>query len=528
MDIVYSIIQNGDVFQTVGSLKYLPDGMPALSRANELCYNDTSFTVDLTPLLENGESSGTVLLKSSNKLVVFSLSMQRGKLEGIGMISVNDQVICEGIWNNGKRNGHFTEYCNGVVVFDGRYVDGVRTGLCYYRELLNNNKVNSIFIEDTPLLSEVHSFRDSLIRTTFTTSYRISSLEMINGYGEKDGIVVNYKDGELMNMELWNRNYCVYKLKCFQEEEMLCYNRCGMLLYEGGFSNSPKSWLLANRWGRQYENGALYYKGDFMNGQRSGMGALFYKNGNMKYEGYWFNDLPDGWGRLMDANGHFYMEVYCNAGNFTYGLRSYSVYDFAPSSRLLTFFFNSSSNTIYERINYPMYPSSHFDCQQAENKLFSICFSNHINLTKPSDFPLMARSQLETLQDQLDIPSLPNLTRLNIPGDTCCSSHFEVLLKLVDLVIADGCDSDDSLFTIESASKLETIQIGKNCYNDISDFSIVNCPRLRSLRINGDSFIKCSSFVLNSRVSFLMTCRLSSSGDCYCRGFDTMLLWKGS
>ena len=120
MDIVYSIIQNGDVFQTVGSLKYLPDGMPALSRANELCYNDTSFTVDLTPLLENGESSGTVLLKSSNKLVVFSLSMQRGKLEGIGMISVNDQVICEGIWENGKRNGHFTEYCNGVVVFDGR------------------------------------------------------------------------------------------------------------------------------------------------------------------------------------------------------------------------------------------------------------------------------------------------------------------------------------------------------------------------------------------------------------------------
>lgn len=528
MDIVYSIIQNGDVFQTVGSLKYLPDGMPALSRANELCYNDTSFTVDLTPLLENGESSGTVLLKSSNKLVVFSLSMQTGKLEGIGMISVNDQVICEGIWKNGKRNGHFTEYCNGVVVFDGRYVDGVRTGLCYYRELLNDNKINSIFIEGTPLLSEVHSFRDSLIRTTFTTSYRISSLEMINGYGEKDGIVVNYKDGELMNMELWSRDYCVYKLKCFQEEEMLCYNKYGMLLYEGCFSNSPKSWLLADGRGKQYENGALYYEGDFKGGQRSGMGALFYKNGNKKYEGYWFNDLPDGWGRLMDANGHFHMEVYCNAGNFTYGLRSYNVYDFAPSSSLLTFFFNSSSNTIYERINYPMYPSSHFDCQQAENKLFSICFSNHMNLTKPSDFPLMARSQLETLQDQLEIPSLPNLTRLNIPGDTCCSSHFEVLLKLVDLVIADGCDSDDSLFTIESASKLETIQIGKNCYNDISDFSIVNCPRLRSLRINGDSFIKCSSFVLNSRVSFLMTCRLSSSGDCYCRGFDTMLLWKGS
>ena len=527
MDILYSVIQYGDVFQTVGSLKYLPDGMPALSTANELYYDDDSFTVDLTPLLENGKSADMVILKSSNKLVVFNLSMYGGKLEGICTISVNDQVICEGIWKNGKRNGHFTEYCNGIIVFDGRYQNGVRTGFCYYRKQLDDIQANAIFIANSPLLSEVRSFMGLLVRIDFLPSFSVQSLQMINGFGEKDGIVVNYEDDELKNMGMWSRNYYVYEIKRFQSNKvMLCYDKQGNLLYEGGFCTSTKCWLLADGMGRQYENGALYYTGSFVMGQRSGRGTLYYKNGKRKYEGEWEKDLPHGCGNLMDADGQLYSRVNCNAGQFSYGLRYYNVFDFAPSSSIFTYLFNSSSNTIYAGINYPMFPSTHFDYQQAENNMFNVCFSNYRNMNRLVGFTSTAGSRFSTLESQLSIPALRTVSKLVIPKETCCSTHFEILLNLTELVVSDGCDIADQSFIIESASRLETVHIGKDCYDSASAFSIVDCPRLRSLHIQGDSFANCCSFVIDSAVCFHPTYRLPSSGNGGRRRVTSCLLWK--
>ena len=515
MDILHAIIQYGDVFQTVGSLKYLPNGMPALSRANELLYNDKSFSVNLTPLLENGESTAMVTLMSSNKLVMFNLSMCRGRLEGISMISVNDQVICEGIWKSGRRDGHFTEYCNGIVVFDGRYVNGVRSDFCYYRKRLDDNQVCSVFIDNSPLLSEERSFMGILIRINYSPSFSVDSLQMINGYGEKDGIVVNYEDGELKNMEIWSRNYRVYEIKRFREDRvMLCYNKRGSLLYEGGFCKSPKCWLLADGMGKQYENGALYYSGSFVKGQRCGRGTLYYRNGRKKYEGEWYNDLPNGQGFLTDANGKFYAEIRCDAGQFAYGLRFYNVFDFAPSSSVFTYLFNSSINTVYEGLNYPMYRSTHFDYQQAESNMFNVCFSSYCG-SNELNFTSTAESQLTTLDYELGIPSLRTVSKLEIPEEVYCSSHFEVLLNLVDLVISDYCDTNDFSFIIESASRLETLQIGKSCYEFVSEFFVVNCPRLRSLRIKKDSFATCSSFILDSTTWFRLPHRLSSFGNGY-------------
>ena len=50
-----------------------------------------------------------------------------------------------------------------------------------------------------------------------------------------------------------------------------------------------------------YENGNIFYEGDFVNGKREGNGKCFSENGDY-YRGQWFNDKPHGKGKLYNNN----------------------------------------------------------------------------------------------------------------------------------------------------------------------------------------------------------------------------------
>lgn len=65
----------------------------------------------------------------------------------------------------------------------------------------------------------------------------------------------------------------------------------------------------------------LTYTGDFVDSRRHGQGTAVWRNG-LKYEGGWWNDNLNGWG-VMDFRGHRnHDDLVSYTGNFVNGLRS--------------------------------------------------------------------------------------------------------------------------------------------------------------------------------------------------------------
>lgn len=108
-----------------------------------------------------------------------------------------------------------------------------------------------------------------------------------------------------------------------------CYNGPGILIrenqerYEGNFLQGKK-----HGFGVQfYPGGAVRYKGDFRNDQRSGEGTYYFTNGD-KYVGNFLDNVPQGKGTYYYSDGERF------AGTFRKGVREgYGVLTRANGSR---------------------------------------------------------------------------------------------------------------------------------------------------------------------------------------------------
>lgn len=95
----------------------------------------------------------------------------------------------------------------------------------------------------------------------------------------------------------------------------------GAPLYQGGVEGAN-----ANGWGELYENGALVYEGEFLQGFYHGTGTLYYASGRPMYHGGFMSNSFDGSGVLYDKSGEIIYEglfsegVYSGLGTLNYRL----------------------------------------------------------------------------------------------------------------------------------------------------------------------------------------------------------------
>ena len=177
----------------------------------------------------------------------------------------NDELIYEGEYLNGRRNGKGKEYENGKLRFEGEYLNGKRNGKG--KEYLLGDK----------LLFEG---------------------EYINGNKNKKGkeYFGNGKlrfDGEYLNGKKWNGKTYVYNNKEYEEYEVKNgngyiqdYNKStNALEFEGEIFNGER-----NGKGKEYDdNERLIFEGEYLNGERNGQGREYNEAKHLKFEGEYLN-----------------------------------------------------------------------------------------------------------------------------------------------------------------------------------------------------------------------------------------------
>ena len=200
----------------------------------------------------------------------------------------NDQILFEGEYLNGQRNGNGTLYNeDGVIIFEGKFLNGRKHG--------KGKEYN----DDGELIFDGE----------FTNNQRKRGKEFVNGSLEYEG---NYLFNKKWNGRGYDKNgNVVYVL---HNGNGICreYNENGELAFEGEYINGKRK---RNGTGKEYLNGKLIYEGKYLNKKRHGRGKE-YSNGKLIYEGEYFKGKRNGKGKEYDENGVLLFE-----GNYLNGER---------------------------------------------------------------------------------------------------------------------------------------------------------------------------------------------------------------
>ena len=148
--------------------------------------------------------------------------------------AINNDIICEGEYLKGKKNGIGKEYYkDGKLKFEGEYLNEKRHGIG--KEYFPNGKL-------------------------------FSEGEYLNG--KKWNIKEYDKNGNIINELKNGKGY------------LKLYNKYNNLIFEGEFING-----IQNGKGKEYyDNGILKYEGEYIHGLRNGKGKRYHTNGKIHYE----------------------------------------------------------------------------------------------------------------------------------------------------------------------------------------------------------------------------------------------------
>ena len=254
--------------------------------------------------------------------LIFEGEYLNGVKNGRGKEYEVGSLIFEGEFLNGKRNGNGKEYWQGILKFEGQYLNGERNGkgkeydengeLISEKEYLNGNILeykgykdengqdkgegkefdilfNMLIYEGEYLNRKRHGkgkeyFSEKLI---FEGEYKNNKRWDGHGYDNKGNIIYELKDGKGLIKEYDSNGILIFEYEYSNGEitgRGKLYDSDGFLEYEGKYLNGEK-----NGWGKEY-NSYSSYEGEFLNGKKHGKGKEINKENKLIFEGEYYND----------------------------------------------------------------------------------------------------------------------------------------------------------------------------------------------------------------------------------------------
>jgi len=249
---------------------------------NDKIWNGKGYDQNNNLLYEIQDGKGFVKEYDFYVDLLFEGEYVNGERNGKGKEFYKSYLIFEGEYSNGKRNGKGKEFYKSYLIFEGEYLyDKKRTGkafingrLEYEGEYLNDKKWNG------------------------------------KGYDEKGNLIYQLNNG---NGQIKEYNYDTDNFGLKFEGEYLNGKRNGkgkeyyddgqQLKFDGEYLNGKR-----NGKGKEYYyNGNLGFEGDYLNGKINGKGKEYYYNGKLKFEGEYLNNKK--WNGKGYGGYNFYHDI---------------------------------------------------------------------------------------------------------------------------------------------------------------------------------------------------------------------------
>ena len=241
---------------------------------------------------------------SCNDELIYEGGYLKGKRNGTGKEYYFNDVIFEGEYKNGKKNGTGKEYyISGFIKFEGEYLNGKKWNGKEYNqytnefcEIINGNGYIKEYSKKGKLIFEgeysngekngkgKEYYNDGIVQFDgeYSKGKRNGKGKEFNRYGK---LVF---EGEFFHDKKWNgkgydNDNNIYRInngKGFIKETYF-----GKSIFEGEYIDGER-----NGKGKIYDNKILIFEGEFLKGKKNGKGKEFNKNGNLKFEGEYLYD----------------------------------------------------------------------------------------------------------------------------------------------------------------------------------------------------------------------------------------------
>lgn len=510
MSLFEKLLYRGSLFDVIGELKDNLPGEQSPEFEGIISYKDVPYAFRITRecLLKKGRHS--YVCKDKTTSLNISFTLLDGVLDGNCSIRLDNTVLFEGTWIDGKRHGHFMAYNNGANVFSGNYCRDLLDGDINYgksESTWTSSKYNMGQLDTNTVTSD-----GDMTTTTYYDSDRLITKKVFKIQGSNSEITLDYfGDGYPHSLRLSNRFQILNKreFSVNQGKYMMASTVGSKLLYYGEYLFVPPCWFVMHHSGELYENHQLIYRGSFSYGLRSGKGTLYYPNGKPKYSGAWDNDMPNGKGRLYTEDGTLFSEIVCSNGMFSCGLRSYSVLSFVPESYFWNMFFNTKDESQFvleSSVSYDplmmINPDLDIDYDQTTSPVLRYNADTWETLKK-------AENMFQLIGHKSVTPS--QIRSLVIEDSIITNSDFVLLFGSLirELVIGNSNFKRDSRLVLKNYLSLRVIRIGNDCFSGSADgiLELENDFSLQTVRI-GASFLNGSSIKIKSRFCYCFDYRL--------------------
>ena len=290
---------------------------------NNLLGIDIELFKKISGKIKIGEVNGFCKIYDLNSMnLLYEGYYMNGKRNGKGKEYKDDHLIFEGEYSNGKRNGRGIEYNdrgkllfegeykdgkkwngkvkeyyeNNFIIFDGEYINGNKKGKEYNKngrlffegEYFDEKKWNGIIYNKSNDFNYPIKNGNGIVKEYNENNRLIFEGEYINGdkkgkeYDNECGKLIF--EGEYLNGKKWNGKLRKYKKQKLRFSYRFCgCVRRGIRSHNNIFDNEDIKEEI-----NEYEN-ILKYEGEYLNGERNGIGKEYDINDELIFEGEYLN-----------------------------------------------------------------------------------------------------------------------------------------------------------------------------------------------------------------------------------------------
>ncbi|CBK19651.2 uncharacterized protein [Blastocystis hominis] len=246
---------------------------------------------------------GKALLFDDNGICLLNATFVNGNIEGDVEIYDGGIPIFFGQFAQNEKNGYGYDKSHGEIVYEGYYKDGKRNGIGREYDEEGNVVADVVYVDGKKLNASVVVESGKYVMYLYNDKDQLESNGVIDeSTGKYCDIVYRYhSDGTVSDICQFENGRLFRILQRFKGSEMSEFDKSGNLIYKGGYGESDDGFCREGI-GTEYVLGKIVYHGDFEKGERNGNGREF-EGGMCVYEGKFRNGLRDGKGRLFRKDG---------------------------------------------------------------------------------------------------------------------------------------------------------------------------------------------------------------------------------
>ena len=286
-------------------------------------WKGTGFDLNHNVLYQIDDGKGYIYELNKYNQILYEGEYSNGERNGKGKEYINEELVFEGEYLNDKRNGLGIEYNNGLIKFEGEFLNGKRHGKGQEFDFIGKLKFDGQYEYGWRRRGKSYAFG----KMEYEGEYLFERKWTGKGYNKYGEVIYEINKGKGTIRDYNYQDKTIYiggYLNCEKSGKGKEIDFKGVLKFEGEYLKGKR-----NGKGIEYDSdGKVIFEGEYIKGERNGIGKEYYNNRAIAYEGEYLNGERNEKGKEYTSDGKYIFEgIFLNGKKWNGKGKEYNIKD---------------------------------------------------------------------------------------------------------------------------------------------------------------------------------------------------------